>query len=420
MKKVLYVSHGHPDFSPGGGELAALYLYEAMRSSKKYDPYFLARLDQSSMLHHGCWLALHDKDDRAHFIIQPVSGFDHFYETYIFKLPQVHYAFRDLLRALKPDIIHFQHYIHLGVDLFSYAKRLLPNAHIVATLHEYIAICQNQGLMVKTNTQALCHEASPAQCNRCFPERQPAEFFLRKRGYETEFSVVDKFLAPSNFLRQRYIEWGLDPEKIMFMENGRPPWPRAPRREAREGRPFVAGFFGQIVPMKGLQVFLGAAAEYLRARTADPSLPEIRFAVHGVKRSLPGDVEKQIEFLTLETDAVTVFRGPYQQRDMPELLRSVDCVVMPSIWWENSPLVIQEAFMGGVPVVCSNIGGMAEKVTDAVNGLHFRVGDRFDLSAKLLQLAGSPDLYSKLIDGIPGIYSDVEMKTEIERIYDEL
>ena len=56
-------------------------------------------------------------------------------------------------------------------------------------------------------------------------------------------------------------------------------------------------------------------------------------------------------------------------------MAEIDWVVVPSIWWENSPLVIQEAFLHGRPVICSDIGGMAEKVEHEVNGLHFRVGD---------------------------------------------
>ena len=55
-------------------------------------------------------------------------------------------------------------------------------------------------------------------------------------------------------------------------------------------------------------------------------------------------------------------------------MRSVDWVIMPSVWWENSPIVIQEAFFHGRPIISSNIGGMAEKITDDVDGLHFRVG----------------------------------------------
>ena len=60
--------------------------------------------------------------------------------------------------------------------------------------------------------------------------------------------------------------------------------------------------------------------------------------------------------------------------------------MVPSIWWENSPLVIQEAFLHGRPVICSDIGGMAEKVDHDVNGLHFPVGDP-DALARTIQRA---------------------------------
>ena len=60
----------------------------------------------------------------------------------------------------------------------------------------------------------------------------------------------------------------------------------------------------------------------------------------------------------------------------------IDWVVVPSIWWENGPLVILEAFQHGRPVICSDIGGMSEKVTDGVNGLHFRRGDPRDLARR--------------------------------------
>jgi len=79
-------------------------------------------------------------------------------------------------------------------------------------------------------------------------------------------------------------------------------------------------------------------------------------------------------------------------------------VVVPSIWWENSPLVIQEAFAAGRPVICSDIGGMAEKVTDGVNGLHFRVGDPEDLAATIHRAVITPGLWEHLRRGIPPIH----------------
>ena len=90
------------------------------------------------------------------------------------------------------------------------------------------------------------------------------------------------------------------------------------------------------------------------------------------------------------------FVGPYKSPDLPRLMREVDWVVMPSTWWENAPVVIQEAFQHGRPVIASDIGGMAEKVRDRLDGLHFRAGSP-DLLADCLERAlREPGLWDRL------------------------
>jgi glycosyltransferase involved in cell wall biosynthesis len=74
--------------------------------------------------------------------------------------------------------------------------------------------------------------------------------------------------------------------------------------------------------------------------------------------------------------------------------------VVPSTWWENAPLVIQEAFYHGRPVICSNIGGMAEKVRDRVDGLHFQAGSAASLADAMLEAATTPGYWDKLAQGI--------------------
>jgi len=74
---------------------------------------------------------------------------------------------------------------------------------------------------------------------------------------------------------------------------------------------------------------------------------------------------------------------------------------VPSIWWENSPLVIQEAFAASRPVICSNIGGMAEKVVSGVSGVHFRVNNAADLAKRIEECATSPSLWKRLCGGVP-------------------
>ena len=112
--------------------------------------------------------------------------------------------------------------------------------------------------------------------------------------------------------------------------------------------------------------------------------------------------------------------GKYRPPDVAQLMRDIDWVVVPSIWWENSPLVIQEAFLNRRPVICSNIGGMAEKVTDGVNGLHFRVGDPQSLAQAIRRAVETPGLWDEVCAGIPVIYSLEEQVLKLSRLYRQL
>ena len=95
-------------------------------------------------------------------------------------------------------------------------------------------------------------------------------------------------------------------------------------------------------------------------------------------------------------------------------------MVVPSIWWENSPLVIQEAFHYGRPVICSDIGGMAEKVEHGVNGLHFRAGDAADLARTLEEAVATPGLWEQLRAGIRPVYGMDQHVAALEALYESL
>ncbi|MEA2788051.1 MAG: hypothetical protein QOG73_457, partial [Acetobacteraceae bacterium] len=71
-----------------------------------------------------------------------------------------------------------------------------------------------------------------------------------------------------------------------------------------------------------------------------------------------------------------------------------------SVWWENAPLVIQEAFAHGRPVICSNVGGMAEAVGNGTDGLHFSRGDARSLAQTMQKAVETPGLWQRLRDGI--------------------
>jgi glycosyltransferase involved in cell wall biosynthesis len=112
------------------------------------------------------------------------------------------------------------------------------------------------------------------------------------------------------------------------------------------------------------------------------------------------------------------FVGEYERDELPKLMAGIDWVVVPSIWWETGPIVVWEAFQHGRPVICSDIGGMSEKVTDGVNGLHFRTGDAHDLAETMRRAAETPGLWEELRSGVPrepghSIEEDVAIMTAI-------
>ncbi len=420
--KVLYVVHNHPAVYPGGAEAYAYELYEALRDSEEIEPLLVARIGSGPSMerkpHPGALFSAVTPDDpNQFFLFTHREGYDWFRMTSGDKrLYATHWS--EFLRIHRPDVVHFQHMHIIGWDAVSQTRRVLPDAPIVFTLHEYLSICHREGQMLRRSGE-LCKQASPRRCHECFPDIAPAEFFLRERFIKSHMQHVDMFLAPSRFLLERYVDWGIPPEKIRFEEYGRLPQHPVPAARPDEDRPHNRiAFFGQLNYYKGVDVLLNAMT-LLGARGVDAHL-----SVHGANLDLQPP-EFQQEFMDL-LDATTraannvTLEGSYDHEDLPRLMAEVDWVVVPSRWWENSPLVIQEAFFHGKPVICSDIGGMAEKVSDGVNGLHFRVGNATSLAATLERAITAPGLWDDLHARLPGVYGMDDHIASLRDLYAEL
>jgi glycosyltransferase involved in cell wall biosynthesis len=243
--------------------------------------------------------------------------------------------------------------------------------------------------------------------------------------------LVDLFIAPSQFLLERYVDWGIPRERIVFEEYGRLPLTE-PVAEPPQRARHRFGFFGQFNPYKGADVVLQAMAILNKAATAassseggsvDARLPDEtpHLWIHGANLDLQeGTFQNRFHELVEQAgDSVTLV-GRYDHRDLPALMDNIDWVIVPSIWWENSPLVIQEAFMYRRPVICSDIGGMAEKVRDGTDGLHFRAGDPSDLAETITRAVTDPELWSRLRSNIQPIYPMADHLRVLYRWYDGL
>jgi glycosyltransferase involved in cell wall biosynthesis len=239
--------------------------------------------------------------------------------------------------------------------------------------------------MVTKPALTLCYGASPRKCVKCFPEKAPEDFFLRKRYVERFFDLVDELVSPSHFLAERYQEWGIDPSRMIVRENivsgSLAKLVPTTSYRARHA-PLRVGFFGQISKLKGIGVLLDAA-EIL----AEDDIQLVVFEIYGSDDGQPPEFQSEFRERIEKVGKNVIYFGPYAREQVVDLMSSIDLVLVPSIWWENSPLVIQEALTAGVSVLCSNIGGMVEKACSEDNVQSFPVGNASVLVSELRLLA---------------------------------
>jgi glycosyltransferase involved in cell wall biosynthesis len=223
---------------------------------------------------------------------------------------------------------------------------------------------------------------------------------------------VDRFLSPSAFLRARMVEWGLPAERVQHLPTGVDlasfgGVPRAPR-----GPKLRVGFLGSLVPVKGAHVLLEAWAALPAALREGALLDCYGPRMHDLAYT------SQLEALALAGGAK--LRGALTREEVPALLRELDLLVVPSVWYENQPLVILEALAARTPLLVSDLGGMAELVEEGVSGWRFAVGDVQALSARLAQLLEAPELLGALDATPPSLATPAEQTAAILAVYEEL
>ncbi len=432
--RVLFVSHGHRMIRLGGVEVYAAELYEAMRALGLFEPLLVARAEAPvtalPSLPDESRFGPVDSDPNQYLFYTDGASYDWLFGTSRDKSTYVRH-FHEFLRTVRPDVVHFQHTLSLGYDMVRQVRNTLPDVPIVYTLHEYLPICHRDGQMVRTLGNEPCMEESPRRCHECFPDVTPQAFFMRKRFIQAQLALVDAFLAPSRFLLEQYVRWGIPRERIRFEDYGRPhpPWGGGSLRVPRRRFPDRFGFFGQVNPFKGLDVLLRAmeivevdaspAGGVIDGTSQEDPRP--RLWIHGVNLELQrGSFQNEIHALLESTRNSVTLVGPYDPRETSARMQRIDWVVVPSIWWENSPLVIQEAFLHGRPVICSDIGGMAEKVTHGVNGLRFDAGDPSSLAATILRAASDPALWERLQRRVPNVYRIEDHVASLVALYEDL
>ena len=386
---ILYVCHGHPRYAKGGGELAAWRLFKAFEAEGAS---LLAAAPTAETLPPGCEVMTVEPHQ---WLIKPsLSPLQHGTEVNLQDGAALHQA----LAGLKPEIVHLHHYVHVGIDLVHALRRWYPNAGFLFTLHEYWAPCAYEGRMLRRSGD-LCDGPDPEACTDCVGEEHRADLVIRNLRLQRMIASIDHFISPSQFLKDRYVDWGLSSSQISVVENLPAVRPvTASSRKIDLKSELVLGFFGQVNPWKGVGLIVEAV------NIARAKYPQLRLEINGCDsedlKSAHSPYPKFVEHLRSLSDSSSMdgvqLRGRYEPHELSARMASVDLVVMGSTWYENAPMVIQEAFLHGRPVIAPELGGMAEKVADGHSGLLFQPGDAADLARVLERCCHEPTLVTQL------------------------
>lgn len=389
--RVLYLVHGHEQFSVGGAENAAFSLFREAQNHLQIEAWILAAVHTNKgVLVHGELRSV-EGTDREYLIGTSCEWF-RFTNAHI---PSLKRGLQRLLEHIQPEIIHLQHYVHFGIDVIPLLQSLCPEAKIFVTLHEYLALCMHNGQMVTTGQLKLCEKATPLACSMCFPEHNTSSLFLRHHYIKTILESCDALISPSQFLIDRYRSCGIDHPKFLMIENGLPCHFDSSQRDAisnsQSGELNRFGYFGQLNTYKGVLLLLKAA--YL---LQEKGIRNFVVNLYGANlENQPDEFQKEFALFHEKVRDLVHIRGSYRQSELGTLMKEIDWAVVPSIWWENSPVVIQEAFYYGRPVIGSDIGGTAEKI-DGFGGLKFAARSENALAGVIQKAIGNTALRQAL------------------------
>ncbi|MBZ0153170.1 MAG: glycosyltransferase [Planctomycetes bacterium] len=350
--------------------------------------------------------------------------------------PLVAARFRQVLRELQPDVVHFFHLRNLGSDLLQVAVDF--GARTVVHLMDFWYLCPRFTLLRSDGATCdgppdggfgciACHapelgaalaDAGVAAAARDFARHAPkvqvawttpnrfAALIGRREIQLERLARVDAVVAPSRFVAEMFARNGFPTDRVHVIGYGLEPGRVERRMVQRPRAPLQLAFAGVLSPWKGPQV----AIQAVRATSAPVRLrihgntEEGMFAAHIASlRRLAGD-DPRIEFC-----------GPFGPDRLSDVMAATDVLVVPSLWYENTPFVMLEALAAGVPVAASALGGMTELIEEGQNGFVFPPGDAAALAQLIENWCREPGRLAGLDPQPTGTVA--ESFTRFERLY---
>jgi glycosyltransferase involved in cell wall biosynthesis len=301
--------------------------------------------------------------------------------------------FTAVMVEFAPDVVHVNHLWGLAPDLVTTAHRY--GTAVVVSLHDFHFLCPLVHLQKRSGE--ICGgpdggRECAATCFRSEGAQAPLRWGLRTAYFRRLLGTAHRVIAYSKHVASYFEQHGLAAERVRIIPNGvsfaQNQSVAGPDESA--GRPMKLAFCGAVVRHKGVHLIIEAldAARVGRAELlVVGATPEGRYVeeIRAQAATVPG--------LNVE------FHGPYEPREMPELLKDTDYVIVPSLVPEAGPIVPREALALGIPTIVSSAGALPEAIRDGDNGLVFASGRAGVLAGILRRLSRDPSLSRRLRQG---------------------
>lgn len=391
--KILKVIHGFPPDYMAGSEIYSYHLVKELMN-QNIETYVFTRVENEFHEQHYIYDELHEGIPILR-VNKPKKDYlyhDKFYDEVLDDI------FKDYLKKVNPDVVHFGHLSHLSTNLIKIVKEFrIP---VVYTIHDFWLYCVKGQLINKQKER--CSGPSVQNCTNCSPYVVNSQEVAETTAHMMEtIAKVDMFISPSHTLRDFFINQGVNSNKIKYLKYGfNTQKIKYNKKKFTPDSKINFGFMGRVIPTKGIKVLVDVFNE----------LPNEKLSIYG-------GIGAQKRFL--ETKNI-IFKGAYNNNTINDVLQDIDVLIVPSTWYENAPLVIQEAFLAGIPVVTSDIGGMSELVKDKQNGFTFSVGNKSALKKLIKNIVANPIQLNDLKDSRDLVVNIEEDTHEIIKIYQKL
>lgn len=287
---------------------------------------------------------------------------------------------KQLLSDLRPDIVHIHDiHHHISPSILPVIKQL--SIPIVQHLGDYHLISPNYHMF---HDGRICEITKPdryyrAFFHRCVKSSYTASFAELTEKYlhnllGWERNLIDCFIVPSLFMKNKLIEYGVDPDKIECV----PHFIDVSSYKTNYNAGAFILYFGRLSPEKGLEILLEAMSQ----------LPDIPLIIAG-RGPHEEALKERVRHLGMQN---VRFAGFKDGNALKRLIAGGRFTVLPSIWYEVFGLSILESFACGKPVIASRIGGIPEVITDSYNGFLVQPGSSEKLAEKIAYLWSSPSL----------------------------